>query len=63
MLSRGSEWQRWDADEIIVASAGPHPSGSLPPITHVSGGLESAEIRKAVCEDLSGLAPASALLT
>ena len=43
-----------DADQIIVASAGPHPSGGLPPITYVSGGLESAEIRKAVCDILEG---------
>jgi energy-coupling factor transporter ATP-binding protein EcfA2 len=43
-----------DADQIIVASAGPHPSGGLPPITYVSGGLESGEIRKAVCDILEG---------
>jgi energy-coupling factor transporter ATP-binding protein EcfA2 len=43
-----------DADQIIVASAGPHPAGGLPPITYVSGGLESAEIRKAVCDILEG---------
>ncbi|HEY8248555.1 MAG TPA: AAA family ATPase [Hyphomicrobium sp.] len=43
-----------DADQIIVASAGPHPSGGLPPITYVSGGLESAKIRKAVCDILEG---------
>lgn len=43
-----------DADQIIVASAGPHPSGGLPPISYVSGGLESAEIRKAVCDILEG---------
>ena len=43
-----------DADQIIVASAGPHPSGGLPPITYESGGLESAEIRKAVCDILEG---------
>ncbi|MGF1630446.1 MAG: TrlF family AAA-like ATPase [Kiloniellaceae bacterium] len=43
-----------DADQIIVASAGPHPSGGLPPITYASGGLESAEIRKAVCDILEG---------
>ena len=43
-----------DADQIIVASAGPHPSGGLPPIAYVSGGLESAEIRKAVCDILEG---------
>ena len=43
-----------DADQIIVASAGPHPSGGLPPITYVSGGLENGEIRKAVCDILEG---------
>jgi energy-coupling factor transporter ATP-binding protein EcfA2 len=43
-----------DADQIIVASAGPHPQGQLPPITYVSGGLESAEIRQAVCDILEG---------
>ncbi len=43
-----------DADQIIVASAGPHPSGGLPPITYVAGGLESSEIRKAVCDILEG---------
>lgn len=43
-----------DADQIIVATAGPHPSGGLPPISYVSGGLESAEIRKAVCDILEG---------
>jgi hypothetical protein len=43
-----------DADQIIVASAGPHPSGGLPPITYLSGGLESAEIRKSVCDILEG---------
>jgi hypothetical protein len=43
-----------DADQIIVASVGPHPSGGLPPITYASGGLESAGIRKAVCDILEG---------
>lgn len=43
-----------DADQIIVATAGPHPSGGLPPISYVSGGLESAAIRKAVCDILEG---------
>jgi ABC-type lipoprotein export system ATPase subunit len=43
-----------DADQIIVAEAGPHPPGELPPITYVSGGLESAHIRKAVCDILEG---------
>ena len=43
-----------DADQIIVAQAGPHAPGELPPITYLSGGLESAHIRKAVCEILEG---------
>jgi hypothetical protein len=43
-----------DADQIIVAAAGPHPSGGLPLITYVAGGLESAEIRKDVCDILEG---------
>lgn len=43
-----------DADQIIVAEAGPHPSGGLPPISYVSGGLENATIRKAVCDILEG---------
>lgn len=43
-----------DADQIIVASAGPHPAGGLPPITYLSGGLESAAIRKSVCDILEG---------
>ena len=43
-----------DADQIIVATAGPHPSGGLPPISYMAGGLESAVIRKAVCDILEG---------
>lgn len=43
-----------DADQIIVAEAGPHPAGGLPPISYVAGGLENAEIRKAVCDILEG---------
>jgi hypothetical protein len=43
-----------DADQIIVAHAGPHPPGELPPISYLSGGLESAHIRKAVCDILEG---------
>lgn len=43
-----------DADQIIVAEAGPHPSAGLPTITYVAGGLENAAIRKAVCEILEG---------
>jgi hypothetical protein len=43
-----------DADQIIIAECGPHPHGTLPPISYRSGGLENAEIRKAVCEILEG---------
>ena len=43
-----------DADQIIVAEAGPHPSGGLPPISYAAGGLENADIRKAVCDILEG---------
>ncbi|MEA2164820.1 MAG: hypothetical protein QOK37_2947 [Thermoanaerobaculia bacterium] len=43
-----------DADQIIVAEAGPHPSGGLPPISYVAGGLEDVAIRTAVCEILEG---------
>ncbi|WP_201712580.1 AAA family ATPase [Acidiphilium sp. C61] len=43
-----------DADQIIIAEAGPHPHGSLPPISYRSGGLENVEIRKAVCDILEG---------
>jgi AAA domain, putative AbiEii toxin, Type IV TA system len=47
-----------DADQIIIAEAGPHTPGELPPIRYLSGGLESADIRKAVCGILEGGAPA-----
>lgn len=43
-----------DADQIIVASAGPHPGDGLPEIAYVSGGLEDAPIRKMVCDILEG---------
>lgn len=43
-----------DADQIIVAEAGPHQRDELPDITYVAGGLESAEIREAVCAILEG---------
>jgi AAA domain, putative AbiEii toxin, Type IV TA system len=43
-----------DADQIIIAEAGPHPQGALPPISYRSGGLENAEIRKALCDILEG---------
>ena len=43
-----------DADQVIVAEAGPHQAGGLPPITYRAGGLENASIRKAVCDILEG---------
>jgi energy-coupling factor transporter ATP-binding protein EcfA2 len=43
-----------DADQVIVAFAGTHTPGELPPITYLSGGLESAEMRKHVCDILEG---------
>jgi DNA repair exonuclease SbcCD ATPase subunit len=43
-----------DADQIIIAEAGPHPSEGLPAISYVSGGLEDAAIREAVCGILEG---------
>ncbi len=43
-----------DADQIIVASTGPHPHGGLPPITYTAGGLEDSAIRKTVCDILEG---------
>ena len=43
-----------DADQIIVANAGPHPRGRLPPIAYMAGGLEELEIRTSVCNILEG---------
>jgi energy-coupling factor transporter ATP-binding protein EcfA2 len=43
-----------DADQVIVASAGPHPGDGLPEIAYASGGLEDAPIRKMVCDILEG---------
>jgi energy-coupling factor transporter ATP-binding protein EcfA2 len=43
-----------NADQVIIAEAGPHPHGALPPISYSSGGLENAEIRKRVCDILEG---------
>ena len=43
-----------DADQIIIANAGPHPAGGLPSITYTAGGLEEAHIRKSVCDILEG---------
>ncbi|CUX04007.1 AAA family ATPase [Rhizobium pusense] len=43
-----------DADQIIVANAGPHGPGELPPITYFSGGMEDADMRQQVCDILEG---------
>ncbi len=43
-----------DADQVIVASAGPHRSNDLPEITYQGGGLEDPGIRRKVCEILEG---------
>jgi energy-coupling factor transporter ATP-binding protein EcfA2 len=43
-----------DADQIIVASAGPHTNRGIPPITYNAGGLEDQHIRAAVCDILEG---------
>lgn len=43
-----------DADQVIVAEAGPHSSGGLPPISYIAGGLEDAKIRESVCDILEG---------
>jgi ABC-type lipoprotein export system ATPase subunit len=43
-----------DADQVIVAEAGPHRKGRLPEIEYRSGGLEDPDIRKEVCDILEG---------
>lgn len=43
-----------DADQVIIASVGPHTTGALPPITYVAGGLHDANIRQSVCQTLEG---------
>lgn len=43
-----------DADQVIIAEAGPHAPGQLPPISYISGGLEDPFIRKQVCGILEG---------
>ena len=43
-----------DADQVIVAFAGNHMPGQLPPIRYLCGGLESAEMRRYVCDILEG---------
>ena len=43
-----------DADQVIVATCGPHTSGRLPIISYQSGGLEDKDIRQHVCNILEG---------
>lgn len=43
-----------DADQIIVATAGTHTPGQLPPISYESGGLDEEQVRKQVCDILEG---------
>lgn len=47
-----------DADQVIIASAGPHVPGGLPRLSYLSGGLENPTIRNEVCEILEGGKPA-----
>ena len=43
-----------DADQVIVASCGPHNPGALPELSYESGGLDDAHIRAKVCDILEG---------
>ena len=43
-----------DADQVIVADAGPRSANGLPPITYKSGGIDEASIRRVVCDTLEG---------
>lgn len=43
-----------DADQIIVARAGTHTPGQLPPISYQSGGLDQEAMRQQVCNILEG---------
>jgi len=43
-----------DADQVIVATCGPHRPGQLPEISYVCGGLEDPDIRASVCDILEG---------
>lgn len=43
-----------DADQVIVATCGPHRPGQLPEIRYQSGGLEDSVIRESVCNILEG---------
>jgi hypothetical protein len=43
-----------DADQVIIATAGPHRPRQLPEISYDSGGLENDRVRTKVCEILEG---------
>jgi len=43
-----------DADQIIIAEAGTHLPGEMPPISYRSGGLDEQDIRERVCAILEG---------
>ena len=43
-----------DADQVIVATCGPHRPGELPEISYTPGGLENPDIRTRVCDILEG---------
>lgn len=47
-----------DADQVIVATCGPHRPGQLPEIRYQAGGLEDPDIRGSVCNILEGGAEA-----
>ncbi len=47
-----------DVDQVIVAHVGRLQEGRLPELSYKAGGLECAEIRRAVCEVLEGGAEA-----
>ena len=43
-----------DADQIIIAEAGPREAGGLPAINYMADGLEDAAVRERVCEIFDG---------
>ncbi|MDB5694031.1 MAG: hypothetical protein JWO81_3094 [Alphaproteobacteria bacterium] len=43
-----------DADQVVVATCGPHRPGQLPEIAYMCGGLEDEDIRASVCDILEG---------
>ncbi len=47
-----------DVDQVVIASCGALEEGKLPKLSYLAGGLESADIRNAVCEVLEGGADA-----